>query len=937
MTTRNSTPSPSGNAPILRRSLRFFGIELRAGEAPIVTRLFLAFFFCLTFQYAAKTVRQATFLDSHGATQLPWVYLLVALFSYPVLMLYGRLAGHWSQRRMIVLTSAVNIAGLGCFAWFLHTDRPWLSYAFYLWITVMLALTLTQFWTLAGQQLDPRQARRLFGLIGVGGILGSIAGGQLAQLLARVGTSQHVLAAAAIALILATGLAQGLHRPVRPARVDRPVASDRTWSALRRSRHLRLVAAVLTLSVIVAQVVDLQFNWIAERVTDDLTDRTQFFGHFYSLMGLVALALQLLLTSRLLRVHGVAFALRVPPIAALLGSGGLLLSAGLAPGLVVAVGLTLKASENGLRYSLDQATRELLFLPIPAAARARAKAAIDVVVQRGAKGLAAILLIPVAIGWWSPLDAGWISVLLIGLWIAALPALHRAYTTAFRARLVRRGDRLTAIDLDEPGTLEALFACLGSTDRRQVLHGLELLTAHGKAHLVPPWLLHHDDDAIRRHTMRALALAERHDTAPWIARQLSHINPSVRATAVRSLSALQHDDADATMLASLRDDDPATRGAAIAYLIGCGDSPAATRAHAALAEMANDSRATVRREAATCLGAMAEPIGREILVRLLYDPNDRVVRRAVGAVGQRAANDERAALYLPTLVSLLRDRRLKHEVRSALTAFGTTALPALTHFLDAADEPIWVRRALPKTIAKIGGAEAVRALVGRLDQPDDTFLQGKMIEALAGLDIAPRHGDAILRQIRIQAGRCLRVRADRDALAEAASPAPTSLLTRLLHERETGYRRNVFGLVAALYPTKAVWAAHETLFSPYGDARAHALEFLANTLPTELRQPVFSVIGNDDRRSDAPLDFTARAPRQRSRAEVLRRYLTVQHAAESDASFSAVAALDDLHRRAAPALEPLVARLAETARDPFVRETAAWVRDARLQPQVARA
>ncbi len=921
------------------RCLLFFGIELRAGEGPIVLRMFFALFFCLVFQYAAKTVRQASFLESHGAAQLPWVYLLVALFTYPVLVLYGRIADRWSRHRMIMLTSVVNVVGLAAFARYLPAGSPWLSYAFYLWVTIMVALTLTQFWTLAGQQLDPRQARRLFGLVGIGGILGSIAGGQLARFLARAGSINGVLGAAAVALMIAAAIAQISGRGARlavPERRTTPTATpERAWATLRRSRHLRLVAAVVTLSVVVAQIVDLQFNWIAERVAHDLTTRTQFFGNFYSVMGLVALVLQLLVTSRVLRIHGVAFALRVPPVAAALGTGGLLMAAGLAPGLVVMAGLVLKATENGLRYSLDQATRELLFLPIPAAVRARAKVAIDVAVQRGAKGLAAVFLIPVAAGWWTPLGAGWMCLVLIALWIAALPSLHRAYTKAFRARLLRYGDRDVAIDLDESGTLEALFSCLGSTDRRQVLHGLQILATHGKVHLVPPWLLHHEDDEVRRHTMRALVKAERSDTAPLIAHQLRHANPAVRATAVRALSALHDDQTHETMWAHLRDDDPATRGAAIAYLTRCGDSPTVERARLALTEMACATRATVRREAATCLGGMAEPSGREILFRLLYDSDDRVVRRAVAAVGQRAANGEAAGLYLPTLVSLLRDRRLKHEVRTALTSFGGTALPALTHFLDAPDEPIWVRRALPKTIARIGGSAATAALVARLDQPRDAFLQRKVIEALAGLEVSKIHRAAIEVQIRVQAWGYLRVRAEQQTLMAAPRGEPSALLSRLLAERLADYRRNVFGLVATLYPTRAVWAAYEALDAPHTDSRACAFEFLANLLPNDIRQQVFNVIDQEGSCANQTVDLASDIARHRTRDAVLRDYLMARHTAESDSSFLAVAALDDIQRRGSPKLNSLVTRLARMAPDPFVRDTAAWVLSSSKPPRMA--
>ena len=79
----------------------------------------------------------------------------------------------------------------------------------------------------------------------------------------------------------------------------------------------------------------------------------------------------------------------------------------------------LKIGENGLRYSLDQATRELLFFPVPSTPRLKAKAYIDVFVQRSGKAGAALLLIPVTFGILSPVQAGWISLVLIVLWLGS--------------------------------------------------------------------------------------------------------------------------------------------------------------------------------------------------------------------------------------------------------------------------------------------------------------------------------------------------------------------------------------------------------------------------------------------------------------------------------------------------------------------------------------
>ena len=74
------------------------------------------------------------------------------------------------------------------------------------------------------------------------------------------------------------------------------------------------------------------------------------------------------------RGRGVGFALRVLPVTLGAGTVVLLIAGGFFPALLLAAGLVLKVGENGLRYSLDQATRELLFLPVPDSLRTKAKA-----------------------------------------------------------------------------------------------------------------------------------------------------------------------------------------------------------------------------------------------------------------------------------------------------------------------------------------------------------------------------------------------------------------------------------------------------------------------------------------------------------------------------------------------------------------------------------
>ena len=60
--------------------------------------------------------------------------------------------------------------------------------------------------------------------------------------------------------------------------------------------------------------------------------------------------------------------------------------------------------DGTLRYSLDKTTREVLFLPVPAGLRFRAKPFIDVTMEKFGKAFAAMLLLVLIRPWGLGLD-----------------------------------------------------------------------------------------------------------------------------------------------------------------------------------------------------------------------------------------------------------------------------------------------------------------------------------------------------------------------------------------------------------------------------------------------------------------------------------------------------------------------------------------------------
>ncbi len=939
------------------------GLDLRPGEGATAWLLFFGFFLIVACQYVTKTVRQSTYVDSLGALNLPWVYLLVALCSYPLLRLYLRYADRVARHRLIAATCFIVAATMVLFWWLFRYPWPWVPVVFYVWVTITFGATVSQFWSFASHVFDARQARRLFGLVAAGGLLGGIAGGQMARLASDLAGPRSALLVAAVILIgvvLVSGVVRrrggggeassggvgATPRSVAGA-TEGPEAIRGVVSLLRRSRHLQLVSVLLVLSVVVAQIIDLQFNWAVERSTAGLGERTAFFGNFFSVAGVAALVFQIMFTARIHRRLGVGFALRALPVMLGLGTAGLLLVSGMLPELLVITALALKMSDFGLRHSLEASTRELLFVPLPPGMRLRARALLDVFIQRSARGLAALLLLPVTFGLLTPVGAGWLTLALVAVWLALAAATYRAYVRSIRTSL-REGsvDSAVPINLNDVKTVELLVQSLGSTDPRQVLHSLELLEANGRANLVPPLLLYHDDAEVRRRTLKILAVAGRRDAAPLVERKLGDTSADVRAEAVRALTELNAADACDLMLPRLQESDPRVRAAAVTCLFNDGDTATICAARAALYDMLFDASPEQRAEAVKAIGAIRGSEFEGRLLQTLYDRDARVGREAIGAVRRLVSREGFSPLYAPRLVSLLANRRLKHDAREALVAFGEDAIPILVHFMNEPEEAIWVRRALPKTLARIPGPKTLEALLEALHNTGDAPLRAQIVEALAlrrdevaSSGAAPRIAAAIAAEAR----RCLTRLTDLAALgsdraALRGSPAfrfegpivqtdhrELNLLTQMIAERIEERLATMFGLLALLHPPHDIWAAYRSLLSGRRALRVHALEYLDNTLSGEVRRNVFAVI------DDSPVEEKLRlATRQFgipavSRSESVGRFLGDDGAGDAEGAALAVAGLYTVYTERMQELYPRIVQMFRQTRDPLVRETAQWV------------
>jgi AAA family ATP:ADP antiporter len=924
-----------------------FGI--RSGEGPLAWLFFFDFLVLTTVHFAAKTVRQATYIDALGAENLPWVYLAVAAISLPVLVLYARAAGRFKLPMLILGATLLHVLGLILFFYLFGLGRDWVAALYYVWLGMAFAIAVSQFWTYANHVFDPRQARRLFAFIGAGGLLGAMLGGILAAAMTHLaGTRFTLLAAAAVMLTvpLLVVLIERVRGPVpvvpRSRRDIRYEEARGALRTLRGSRLLGLISLLMLVSVMVGQLVGWQFFYYVEQHTQALDQRTSVIAYAFILVGVIGFLFQLAFTGRIHRVLGVGVGMRVLPGTVTLAQAAVVIAVVIAPtsAAVFALVCFLFLGENSLRHSVDQATRELLFMPVAEELRAKAKAFIDVFVQRFGKGTAAILIL-VTLEFFPATYVSAVTLVLTIGWIALTVRTRREYVTAFREGLKSGSIQTDAtIDPHDVTTVTTLMQSLGSSDPRKVLHSLELLSSSGEGRLVPPVLLSHDSAEVRRKTLDILAQTGRDDAAHLVERALGDEDAEVRTGAMRTLTTLRRERAAELMLQHLDERDPRLRASAVVSLLG-GDGDGSERSEEVLTEMVSDEDPDVRAEIAGALGQVGDPVATDVLIQLLYDHDLKVVQAAIAAVHRRFERDGPNPMYATILISLMGNRRLKHEAREALVAQGEAAMEPLLLFMRSLDEQIWVRRAVPKAIALIGSQAAVDSLIDSLDA-HDAMLRGKIIEALVYL--RTHNPDLkftrrkITRRLSDEAAEYLRILADLlavSSLHEARLDGPLAvwkvggrvptLPQQLLAQRLANSVGNIFGLLELVENPEDVRAAQRSLLSGQPKLRARALEYLDNTLSGSLRRDLFAVIDDAPpaeklRRAQAIFGIQFETPE-----ETLRRMIQIDPWTDPSAVGIILAALYNVWDEEIEALYPLVKTLAEQANDPMVQETAAWV------------
>lgn len=854
-------------------------LGLSAPELARALPLFLYLFLTIAASVASRATRDALFLDRYSALQLPYVDIAIALLVALVASFYIRL-GQRINLRNLQMGSLLVFAALAAGFWWLSLligeegSGP-LFVTIYIWVGVFSVLAPAQVWTLANSILTTREAKRAFGFIGSGAILGWIVGGLATQeTVGRFGTESMLLYVAG-SLLLCMCMVALVWRD-RPSYVDDDAPASRRvegesgglWTSLallRESPYLRAIAVLILLSACATTVAGWQFKAVAKLHIADTDRLAEFFGTFNVIAGLASFILQVALTGRILRRAGVGVAIFIVPTALAASSLGLLVTG------TLAAAAALKASDQVLRYSIDKATVELLYLPMPSSQTFRAKSFIDTVVYRmgDALGGVAILVFALLFGL-NTVQMSWICLVLLAGWGVAAWLAQQQYLENLRDSIHQhRVDLERATPVIERSTAALLETALGGT-QDQILFALRLLEQSRDVAMpdAVPALLRHESPKVRSRALALLARSANARVRPDVERLLYDPDLSVRTEALLYLSELSHVD-PLERIEELGDfPDFSIRAGMAAFLARPGRTQNLDAARLMLNGMARESGEEgprTRAEAARLIGILPDQFDHELRL-LLQDDSSAVVREAIDAVGKLGKRT-----FLPRVVDRLADPQLKDVAVIALAAFGDRVVGTLRDYVSDRATPIDVRREIPAVLFLIDTPSAQAALTaGVLDR--DAVVRYRAITALNKLAQAhPERSMDVTTVQTVLAAEIISHYRSQQLMGtvgphdDAGDPVLQQIRTASGREEE-----RIFRLLKILYPDYDLHSAYVGLQSTDPIVYDNALEFLETILAPPLRAvlvPLFDrQVTVQERKSASHL----RGPSSVNRMEILR-------------------------------------------------------------------
>jgi AAA family ATP:ADP antiporter len=814
-------------------------VEIKPGEEVIALSLFFYFFFITAPFGFIKPLRNANFLDTWGAYSLPFAYLLTAITVGIIVNFHAKLQVRVS-RPVLIISSLIFFTVTCLLFWFLFpfasSSPEWrlVFLFFWVWANIFIAVLNAQFWITVNDVFNPREAKRLIGFFVSGGILGGILGYGATGYLAKRMDSHNLLLIVAGMLVICVFIVffTFIHKKRKQdipqtnegiEKGPRGLNFKACFDTVKSNYYLRLLAAVMAITIVVSTLIDFQYNSVIKVQFDEVNSMASFFGYFNAVILIVPFFFSILLTSNIIKRFGIRVTLLLFPLILLACSVGIGFFPMIFYGALFGFALVIKGMDKSLSFSINQSVRELLYIPVSPELKYKAKIFIDMFLNRFAKGIGAVVLLAVTlvakrffgkeiiasnIAKYATV-VSIIAAIFIIAWIVLNLKVSKEYANTVKQKLQLkwdRADKRVAEQVDVDYT-KLIFDTIESRDRSSVLYAMHIFDLIKQDRLTPEIkkLISYKSDEVKASSL-----------GPLIESELTPLIPEPDDTYTEDI--LEKEIGEILSLDVYQE-------VMKSYM------------EKALKDESLESE-TARMEMAKAIGMMESdsPLTQK-LEELLWDESPDVSRYALESAAKLKKKE-----YVPALIRKLATPVTMEDARTALEKFGAKIVGALADYLSDSDENIELRR----------GAASVLARIGSQDAAD--FLSWELIEGTGEIDT-----DVIDAMDRIRSenpGIQFSTRDMKKKINQEINNHCQDLLEfhnlkrksregekiKQLERKLTESLMNIFKLLGLVYPREDIAKAYQNIRTGTKDSVAYAIELLDNILEKEMRDAVIPLI-----------------------------------------------------------------------------------------------
>lgn len=431
------------SAPQNTRSPLAAVLDVRRGEWALAAKMFGYFFLVITTFWILKPIKKGVFIRYHRETPLdlfgvtfdaPQAELIAKVanmgVAFVAVVVFSAIAKRVQREKLTLVFCVFFAITLVLYALSISSLGGPLVWSFYLYGDLYSTIMVATFFAFLNDVVTPDAAKRLYGLIVLGGVLGGAFGTSVLNAWIRSLETPYwiwiCLGITGVVAVLAWSAGRHasdtVHAPAggaADAAVPEPVHDDNPAVAgaklVFRSGYLLSIVALVGLYEIVSTILDFQFTAAVNHyVPGDAIDA--HLAMVYNITNVGSLVVQLFVSTFVMSRFPLKVSLLITPIVIVSASAAFLMMP------LLWVGSFLNTADGSFSYSINQSAREALYTPTTRDEKYKAKAFIDMFVQRFAKALAVGVSLGITMVFDDFGSVRWLSlvvVLVVVVWILA--------------------------------------------------------------------------------------------------------------------------------------------------------------------------------------------------------------------------------------------------------------------------------------------------------------------------------------------------------------------------------------------------------------------------------------------------------------------------------------------------------------------------------------